>query len=66
MKTVLNWERSTSVTEVSSFLGLASYFRRFVEAFSKIAGPLQCLMRKRAKFTWDYRCKERVQKLKED
>lgn len=33
---VLNWQRPTSVTEIRSFLGLAGYYRRFVEGFSRI------------------------------
>ena len=44
------------VTEVRSFLGLAGYYRRFIEGFSKIAGPLHCLTRKGVKFEWTNRC----------
>ena len=37
---VRDWPVPNTSTEVSSFLGLASYYRRFVPGFSKIAGPL--------------------------
>ena len=62
---VANWEQLTTVTEVRSFLGLAGYYRRFIEGFSKIAGPLHCLTRKGVKFEWTDRCEESIQTLKE-
>ena len=37
---MLNWKPPTSVTEIRSFLGLAGYYCKFVEGFSKIAAPL--------------------------
>ena len=47
VEAVENWGQPTRETEVRSFLGLAGYYRRFIEGFSKIAGPLHCLTRKR-------------------
>lgn len=52
IESVKSWPRPTSVTEVQSFLGLASYYRRLVEGFSKIATPLTELTRKKNKFEW--------------
>ena len=49
---VLSWNRPTNATEVRSFLGLAGYYRRFVEGFAKIAGPLTNLTRKEVKYEW--------------
>ena len=60
-----NWEQPTTVTEVRSFLGLAGYCRRFIEGFSKIAGPLHGLTRKGVKFEWTDRCEGSFQTLKE-
>ncbi|POO01353.1 hypothetical protein TorRG33x02_026600, partial [Trema orientale] len=46
IEVVLEWERPRNVTEVRSFLGLAGYYRRFVQDFSRIALPLTKLTRK--------------------
>ena len=65
VEVVANWEQPTTMTEVRSFLGLAGYYQRFIEGFSKIAGPLHCLTRKGVKFEWTDRCEESFQTLKE-
>jgi hypothetical protein len=57
--------RPTNVSEVRSFLGLAGYYRRFVEGFSCIATPLTRLTRKNAKFEWTNECERSFQELKE-
>ena len=44
--TVTNWESPTTVGEIRSFLGLAGYYRRFIENFSKIAKPMTELLRR--------------------
>ena len=49
---VIEWQRPTSVTEVRSFLGLAGYYRRFVEGFSRISAPMTRLTQKAVKFEW--------------
>ena len=40
IEAVVNWKPPKNVSEVRSFLGLAGYYRKFVEGFSKIAVPL--------------------------
>ena len=61
---VVEWPVPTSVTEVRSFVGLTSYYRRFVRDFSKIAAPLNALTRKDKKFEWDDEAQESFEKLK--
>ena len=48
----VNWKPPKNVSEVRSFLGLARYYRKFVEGFSKIAAPLTKLTRKDVKYDW--------------
>jgi hypothetical protein len=43
---IVGWKIPSSVTKVQSFLGLASYYRRFIEGFSKIAKPMTSLLEK--------------------
>lgn len=43
---VLQWKAPKTFTEISSFLGLADYYRRFIEGFSKLDLPLTQLTRK--------------------
>jgi len=58
VEAVLKWERPTNVTEIRSFLGLAGYYRRFIEGFSTIALPLTKLTRKEVRFVWSKECEE--------
>ena len=63
--TVVNWPRPTNVTEVRSFLGLAGYYRKFVQNFSRIAMPLTQLLRKDHQFQWTAECEASFQELKQ-
>jgi len=64
VEAVLQWEPPKSVIEIRSFLGLAGYYRRFIEGFSKIAMPLTQLTKKGQKFEWTENCENSFQELK--
>ena len=65
VKAVLKWGRPTNMTEIQSFLGLAGYYRRFIEGFSTIASPLTKLTRKEVRFVWSKKCEVSFIELKE-
>jgi hypothetical protein len=53
---VLSWNTPMSVFVVRSFLGLAGYYRRFIEEFFKISKPMTELLGKDKKFEWSAKC----------
>ena len=65
VEAVLNWKRPETITEIRSFLGLASYYRRFIQNFSRIALPLTKLTRKTQPFVWDNSCERSFIELKQ-
>ena len=65
IEAIVNWKPPRNVTEVRSFLGLAGYYRRFVQGFSVIASSLTRLLRKGVKFEWDDKCQSSFERLKE-
>jgi hypothetical protein len=65
VQAILDWAPPKNVKQVRSFLGLASYCRRFVENFSKIAKPLTDLLHKGVKFDWTEKCQDSFQTLKD-
>ena len=54
----------TSVREVRGFIGMCSYYRRFIPNFSEIAEPIISLTRKYAKFKWSEKCQNAFEFLK--
>jgi len=64
VEAMVKWENPMSTTEIKSFMGLAGYYRRFIEGFSKIVAPLTQLTRKDQPFTWMDKCEESFQDLK--
>lgn len=61
---VSQWPTPTCVTNVRSFLGLASYYRRYIKDFGTIANPLNRLTDKNRAFVWTKECEEAFAKLK--
>ena len=53
------------VTQVRQFIGLASYYRRFVPKFAQIASPLHALLKKDNTFQWSVECSSAFQQLKD-
>nr|GFD24971.1 putative reverse transcriptase domain-containing protein [Tanacetum cinerariifolium] len=64
VEAITKWPRPTTETEVRSFLGLAGYYRHFVEGFSRLALPLTQLMKKGEKFVWTNEREESFEELK--
>ena len=66
IETFLNKSRPRNVKEVQSFIGLASYYRRFIPNFSRIAKPIVHLSKKDVKFKWDDDCQTAFDELKKN
>jgi hypothetical protein len=62
---ILNWKQPKDVSKIRSFLGLAGYYRRFIEGFSKLQKPLTSLLEKDKEFKWDEACQKCLEQLKE-
>ena len=60
----MEWPAPTIVHEIRSFMGMAGYYHRFVEGFSRVASPITELQRKNKKFIWTEKCEEAFQRLK--
>ncbi|GJU15605.1 putative reverse transcriptase domain-containing protein [Tanacetum coccineum] len=65
IESIKDWASPKTPTEIHQFLGLASYYRRFIEDFSKIARPMTKLTQKRVKFDWGEKAKDAFQLLKQ-
>jgi hypothetical protein len=65
VESVTKWESPKNLGEIRSFLGLAGYYRRFIENFSKIEKPMTELLKKEKKFEWTDACEASFQDLKQ-
>jgi hypothetical protein len=61
---VMQWEIPKTPSEIRSFLGLAGYYRRFIQNFSRIALPLTKLTKKSATFSWGSKQQEAFDELR--
>lgn len=64
VKKVQEWPIPSSVKHARQFLGMASYYRRFVKGVSDIAHPMVELTKKHTKFKWDASCQTSFDTLK--
>ncbi|GJX59334.1 hypothetical protein Tco_0290724 [Tanacetum coccineum] len=65
IESVKDWASPKTPTEIRQFLGLAGYYRRFIEGFSKIAKPMTKLTQKKVKFVWGDKQEAAFQLLKQ-
>nr|GEW70199.1 putative reverse transcriptase domain-containing protein [Tanacetum cinerariifolium] len=65
IESVKDWASPKSPTEIRKFLGLAGYYRRFIERFSRIARPMTKLTQKKVKFEWGDKQEAAFQLLKQ-
>jgi hypothetical protein len=66
VEAIMEWPTSTNVPEVHSFMGLAGYYRWFIEGFLKnIANLITELQKKNKNFVWTEKCAEAFRRLKE-
>ena len=61
---VREWPIPTTIKETQQFLGLASYYRRFIKNFASVASPLHKLTEKNSEFKWTTQCQEAFDCLK--
>ena len=65
IESIDEWTTPTCVTYIRSFLGLAGYYRKFIENFSRISYAMTAIQKKENKFLWTTKCEESFQKIKQ-
>jgi len=65
VKGVLEWPTPKCIKDVQKFLGLANYYRRFIEGFATVARPLHDLVKKNKKWEWAEKEEKAFRELKE-
>lgn len=64
INTIMDWPIPKDVADIRSFMGLAGYYRRFVEGFSRVAYPITSLQKKGRTFKWTPECQQSFERLK--
>ena len=65
VQAIKEYPAPNDLTELRRFLGMASYYRRFISGFSDIAHPLNHLLQKNVTFCWDRKCQTAFESIKE-
>ncbi|GKE42120.1 putative reverse transcriptase domain-containing protein, partial [Tanacetum coccineum] len=65
IESIKDWASPKTTTEIHQFLGLAGYYRRFIEGFSRIAKPMTKLTQKKVKFDWSDKAETTFQLIKQ-
>ena len=64
IKAVEDWPTPTNITELRGFMGLVSYYRRFLKELASVMLPLTALLSKKTSFLWTAECQEAFQQCK--
>ena len=58
IRAIMEWHVPKYISDVKSFMGITSYYRKFIEGFLKIVNPITSLHKKGKRFVWDLKCEE--------
>lgn len=61
---IKNWSTPNNVTELQQFLGICTFYHKFIKDFAFMAAPLYQLLKKETDWNFDQECKELFQALK--
>jgi hypothetical protein len=62
---VMDWKPPISIHQICNFLGLASYYHQFISDFSRIAKPMNELLKRGVNFLWNEKCEKAFHTLQE-
>jgi len=64
LKGIFNWPAPSTIKETRKFLGFCNFYRKFIKDYTKIASPINQLVKKNTKFTWTEEAQKAFNKLK--